>query len=518
MPHYDETLPLMTLPLALLRAAERRGAKTEILEDQNREPVTYDRIILGAQVLGRVFAGHTAPGETVGVLLPNVNAAAVTMFGLLWHGRTVAMLNFTAGPRNVRSACRTASVKLVITSRLFVSKGGLEDLVEALSQDVEILYLEDVRKSLGTAAKLRGVWDKFRAKSIAQKACSSPDKPAFILFTSGSEGEPKGVVLTHRNILTNIAQIAEHIDLSQFKTFFNPLPVFHCFGLTGGLLLPLIDGIRTVLYPSPLHYREVPKLVGETGADLLFGTDTFVAGYARAADPADLKSVKMIVCGAERVKPETRALWEPHGTELVEGYGATECAPVVSLNTPETNRPGTVGQLLHGIEYELIPVKGIHEGGRLRVRGGNVMAGYLLPGGNGKLEAPEDGWHDTGDIVKIDADKFVTIKGRAKRFAKLGGEMVSLGAIEALASGLWPDHSHIAVSVEDGRKGEKLVLVTDSPTAERAGLLAYARQEGVPELWVPRAILRIDAIPVLGSGKADYAAAQRLVEERNSLL
>jgi acyl-[acyl-carrier-protein]-phospholipid O-acyltransferase/long-chain-fatty-acid--[acyl-carrier-protein] ligase len=518
MPHYDETLTGSTLPLALLQTARRMGGKAPILEDQNREPIGYDRLILGAQVLGRVFAGQTAPGEAVGVLLPNVNAAAVTIFGLLWHGRTVAMLNFTSGIKNLRSACRTAQVKLVITSRLFVSKGGLEDIVEGLAEDVRIIYLEDVRKTIGTGAKLRGVLDKLRAASIARANCADPDARAFILFTSGSEGEPKGVVLTHRNILTNLAQIAAHIDLRQFRTFFNPLPVFHCFGLTGGLLLPLIDGIRCVLYPSPLHYREIPKLVGETGADLLFGTDTFVAGYARAADPEDLRSVKMIVCGAERVKPETRALWEPHGTMIVEGYGATECAPVLSLNTPEGNRPGTVGQMLHGIDYRLDKVKGIHEGGRLSVRGGNVMAGYLLPGGDGKLTPPEGGWHDTGDIVTVDDDRFVVIKGRAKRFAKLGGEMVSLGAIEALASQLWSDHSHVAVSIEDGKKGEKVVLVTDRETASRAELLAYAKHEGVPELWVPRAILVVDAIPVLGSGKADYASAQRLVEEREGLL
>jgi acyl-[acyl-carrier-protein]-phospholipid O-acyltransferase/long-chain-fatty-acid--[acyl-carrier-protein] ligase len=258
--------------------------------------------------------------------------------------------------------------------------------------------------------------------------------------------------------------------------------------------------------------------VGETGADLLFGTDTFVAGYARAADAEDLRSVKMIVCGAERVKPETRALWEPHGTLIVEGYGATECAPVVSLNTPEGNRPGTVGQMLQGIDYRLDKVKGIHEGGRLSVKGGNVMAGYLLPGDGGKLTPPDGGWHDTGDIVTVDNERFVVIKGRAKRFAKLGGEMVSLGAIEALASQLWSDHSHVAVSVEDGKKGEKVLLVTDRENASRAELLAYARQEGVPELWVPRAILVVDSIPVLGSGKADYASAQRLVEEREGLL
>jgi acyl-[acyl-carrier-protein]-phospholipid O-acyltransferase/long-chain-fatty-acid--[acyl-carrier-protein] ligase len=508
----------LTLPQALLKAAAKHGRSMAILEDQTRQSITYDRLVLGAQVLGRVFAGQTGHGEAVGLLLPNGNATAVTLFGLLWHGRTAAMLNFSAGKKSILSACTTAGIKLVITSRVFVTKAGLGPIIEALSDQVRIVYLEDVRKSLSPLAKARGVLDKLRAASIIARNGVKPNDAAIILFTSGSEGEPKGVVLSHSNILCNIAQISQHIDLSRFKTFFNPLPVFHSVGMTGGLLLPLMEGIRAVQYPSPLHYREIPKLVGEIKADLLFGTDTFIAGYARAAAPQDLKSVKMIVAGAERVKDETRALWEKYGTEIVEGYGATECAPVVALNTPETNRPGSVGQFLPGIEYRLEPVKGIHEGGRLVVRGGNVMLGYLLPGGDGKLVPPEDGWHDTGDIVTVSEDRFVTIKGRARRFAKLGGEMVSLGAIEELASGLWPEHSHVAVTINDGRKGERIVLVTDQETAARAEMLSYAKQEGVPELWVPKAIMVVDAIPVLGSGKADYAGAQRLVEERISLL
>ncbi len=508
----------LTLPQALLKAARKHGKSKAILEDQTRQAISYDRLVLGAQVLGRVFAKQTRQGEAVGILLPNVNATAVTLFGLLWHGRTAAMLNFSAGQKSILSACETAGINLVLTSRAFVAKAGLGAIIEALEDRVRVVYLEDVRKSLSPLAKVCGFVDKLRAASIARANGAGPNDAAIILFTSGSEGDPKGVVLSHSNILTNISQIANHIDLSRFRTFFNPLPVFHSVGMTGGLLLPLMQGIRAVQYPSPLHYREIPKLVGEVKADLLFGTDTFIAGYARAAAAQDLKSVKMIVAGAERVKEETRALWEKYGTEIIEGYGATECSPVVALNTPEANRPGSVGQLLPGIEHRLEPVEGIHEGGRLLVRGGNVMRGYLLPGGDGKLVPPEDGWHDTGDIVSVDDDNFVTIKGRAKRFAKLGGEMVSLGAIEALASGLWPEHSHIAVTIDDGRKGERVVLVTDQETAARPDMLKYARGEGVPELWVPRAIMVVEAIPILGSGKADYAGAQKLVEERISLL
>ena len=508
----------LTLPQALLNAAQKHGRSMEVLEDQTRQAMSYNRLVLGAQVLGRVFAAQTGRTETVGVLLPNVNATAVTLFGLLWHARSVAMLNFSAGQRSILSACETAAIKLVVTSRAFVSKAGLDKIVDAMQDKVRVIYLEDVRRSLTPLAKARGFVDRLRAASIIRSNAAQPNDPAIILFTSGSEGDPKAVVLSHSNILTNIAQIAEHIDLSPFKTFFNPLPVFHSVGMTGGLLLPLMQGIRAVQYPSPLHYREIPKLVGETKADLLFGTDTFIAGYARAAAEQDLKSVRMIVAGAERVKGETRALWARFGTEIVEGYGTTECAPVVALNTPEDNRPGSVGQLLPGIEHRLEAVRGIHEGGRLVVRGGNVMLGYLLPGGDGRLVPPEGGWHDTGDIVTVDDDHFVTIKGRAKRFAKLGGEMVSLGAIEALASELWPDHSHVAVTIDDGRKGERIVLVTDRENAARPEMLEHARREGVPELWVPKSIMVVDAIPVLGSGKADYAGAQRLVEKHVALL
>lgn len=507
-----------TLPQALLYAASKYGRSLPVLEDQTRTMMSYDRLVLGAMVLGHAFAKQTQKGEAVGVLLPNVNATAVTLFGLLWHGRVAAMLNFSAGQKNILSACRTANIKLVLTSRTFIAKASLEPVVDALEQQVRIVYLEDIRKSLGLLDKVRGFINKLRAASVHTATGAKPTDPAIILFTSGSEGEPKGVVLTHRNFLANVAQVSAHIDLSRYRIFFNPLPVFHSVGMTGGLLVPLLKGIKAVQYPSPLHYREIPKLVGEVKADLLFGTDTFLAGYARAAAPEDLACVKLILAGAERVKPETRNLWARHGTEIVEGYGATECSPVIALNQPDNNRPGTVGQLLPGLDFRLDRVEGIHEGGQLVVKGPNVMAGYMLPGDNGKLTPPLDGWHNTGDIVEIDEDRFVTIKGRAKRFAKIAGEMVSLGAIEALAFGLWPDHSHVAIALDDGRKGERIILVTDQENANRADFLNYAKAEGVPELWVPKSVMIVDAIPVLGSGKTDYAGAQRLVETNSSLL
>ncbi len=282
-----------------------------------------------------------------------------------------------------------------------------------------------------------------------------------ILFTSGSEGTPKGVVLSHRNILANCAQAAARIDFGRRDKLFNVLPVFHSFGLTAGTILPLVSGVPIYLYPSPLHYRTVPELIYGVNATIVFGTDTFLAGYARSAHPYDFRSLRYIVAGAEPVRESTRRTYmEKFGLRILEGYGVTETAPVLALNTPMFNQFGTVGRLMPGMEPRLEPVPGVDEGGRLFVRGPNVMLGYLKADNPGVIEPPPEGWHDTGDIVTIDAQGFVTIKGRAKRFAKIGGEMISLAAVEMLAAQLWPDAMSAVATAPDPRKGERLVLVT----------------------------------------------------------
>jgi acyl-[acyl-carrier-protein]-phospholipid O-acyltransferase/long-chain-fatty-acid--[acyl-carrier-protein] ligase len=318
-------------------------------------------------------------------------------------------------------------------------------------------------------------------------------------------------VLSHRNILSNIYQLAAVVDFNASDIVFNALPVFHSFGLTGGMLLPVLSGVRTFLYPSPLHYRIVPELVYDTNATILFGTDTFLTGYARMAHPYDFYSVRYVFAGAERVKDETRALWaEKFGLRILEGYGATETSPVLATNTPMHYRAGTVGQFLPGIAHKLEPVPGIETGGRLLVSGPNVMLGYLRPENPGTIEPVEDGWYDTGDIVEIDETGFVTIAGRAKRFAKIAGEMVSLTVVENNAAATWPDFQHAAVTIEDERKGEQVVLVTDNPNADRETLLRKAQELGFSEIMVPRTIMVTDTLPLLGTGKVDYVALRDL--------
>jgi acyl-[acyl-carrier-protein]-phospholipid O-acyltransferase/long-chain-fatty-acid--[acyl-carrier-protein] ligase len=319
------------------------------------------------------------------------------------------------------------------------------------------------------------------------------------------------VVLSQGNLTANVEQIAAHIALDPDWVMFNPLPTFHCFGLTGGVLLPILSGMKAFQYPSPLHIKQIPPLIRDTGAAVLLATDTFVNQYARSADPGELSGLKFVVCGAERVHAETHNLISRFGDiPLLEGYGATEAAPVIAVNRPEANKRGTVGDLVPGLEVRIDPVAGITGGGQLFVRGPNVMSGYLDDGG--VLTAPVDGWHDTGDIVSLDEDGFITIQGRVKRFAKIAGEMVSLAAVEALAARVWPDARHAVIAMPDARKGERLVLVTDRLDAQVAALSAHARAIGAPDLIVPSRIVRVPEVPLLGTGKTDYVAIKRMAE------
>jgi len=495
---------------AVVEAAKIQGWRRIAVEDPVTGKLSYRKLLVGARVLAGKFTTLAGEGEAIGVMLPNANGAAATLLGTMSAGRVPAMINFTAGPTNIRAACTAAAVKTIVTSRAFVERARLDKLVGSLAETVRIVYLEDLRLRISLVDKIRALIGHRR--SLLPR---SADDPAAILFTSGSEGTPKGVVLSHRNMLCNAAQAAARIDFGRTDKVFNTLPVFHAFGLTVGLVLPLVSGVPVFLYPSPLHYRVVPELVYGANATILFGTDTFLSGYARAAHPYDFRSVRYVLAGAEPVREATRRLWaEKFGLRILEGYGVTETAPALALNTPMFNRFGTVGRLLPGIEAKLEPVEGIEEGGRLYVRGPNVMLGYLKADQPGTLVPPEEGWHDTGDIVTIDREGFVTIKGRAKRFAKIGGEMISLAAVESMASELWPSAQSAVVAEPDPRRGERLVLVTEKEDATRAAFQAYAKARGASDLMAPAEVMAVDKLPVLGSGKADLVSVTRLVMGR----
>jgi acyl-[acyl-carrier-protein]-phospholipid O-acyltransferase/long-chain-fatty-acid--[acyl-carrier-protein] ligase len=499
-----------TIVEAVVDAARVHGWGRVAVEDPVTGKLSYRKLLIAARVLASKLTPLAGSGEAVGVMLPNANATAATLLGTMSAGRVPAMINFSAGAANIEAACTAAKIRTIVSSRGFVERARLEKLVDALAETVRIVYLEDLRETVSLADKLRAL-ARYRRAIVPRTA----DEPAAILFTSGSEGTPKGVVLSHRNMLTNAAQAAARIDFGRTDKVFNALPVFHAFGLTVGLVLPVVSGVPVFLYPSPLHYRIVPELVYGANATIMFGTDTFLSGYARAAHPYDFRSVRYVLAGAEPVKEATRRVWaEKFGLRILEGYGVTETAPALALNTPMFNRFGTVGRLLPGIEARLEPVPGVEDGGRLYVRGPNVMLGYLKADNPGVLQPPEEGWHDTGDIVSVDRDGFVTIKGRAKRFAKIGGEMISLAAIETMASELWPDALSAVVSQPDPRRGERLVLVTEQKGATRAAIQAHARAKGASDLMIPAEVMIVDKLPLLGSGKPDLTAVARLVVTR----
>lgn len=498
----------------LLEAKRIHGGSSVILEDAKCEPLDYQAVLLRCLILGRVFAKHTKRGEAVGVLLPTSTATVVSFWALLSQARVPAMLNYSAGSGLVISACETAQLQRVISSRQFVAKAQLEELIEALAAHVEILYLEDLAAEISNPAKL-SAWCCARIEGLTRWCTnheSDADAAAVILFTSGSEGAPKGVVLSHRNLVANVQQVASRVGFNASDVVLNVLPLFHSFGLTGGCLLPLLTGVRSFHYPSPLHYRVVPELAYDLNATILFGTSTFLAAYGKAAHPYDFFTMRYVVAGAERLQPQVRRLWQQKfGLRIFEGYGMTECSPVVAVNTPLEYCEGSVGCLMPGMEACIEAIEGLEQGGRLLLRGPNLMKGYLRHDRPGELE-PAGQWYDTGDIASIDAQGYLTIRGRLSRFAKLGGEMVSLIMVESAAGELWPEATNVALVQPDPAKGERIVLLTTAANPQRTVLSQRLKVMGMSELYLPKELISVAEIPVLGTGKVDVMAAQKLLE------
>lgn len=516
----------MPLLNGVILASRLYGAHHVIAEDPLRQPVSYRTFISRAFAFGRVLSRTTeTTGDgaipAIGVMLPNMVPTMIAFFGLHSIRKVPAMLNFSAGSAQVLSACQTACIKTVITARRFVTMAKLEGVIAALEEaGIHVVYLEDLKDKVNLADKLYGFAARYAPSALDMlNGKAGAQDPAVILFTSGSEGTPKGVVLSHRNIQANRWQVASRVDFGSTDIVFNCLPMFHSFGLTGGTLLPLLSGIRTFYYPSPLHYRIVPELIYDTNATILFGTDTFLAGYARFAHPYDFHAVRYVFAGAEKLKDDTRRIYaEKYGTRIFEGYGATETAPVISINTPMHHRAGSVGRLMPGVEHALEAVEGIAaqgeaaRTGKLMVRGPNVMLGYLKADAPGVLQPPAGGWYDTGDIVARDDDGYISIQGRMKRFAKIAGEMVSLAAVEAALQKVYPEAVHAVVSVKDDKKGEKLILFTTQEGAASEVIGQQFRQAGLSELSVPKHIVHVASLPLLGTGKTDYVRLKTMAE------
>lgn len=509
-----ESYPKKTLYSGLLDTISIFGRGKRVVEDIKQIEYSYRDLLKMTLALGRLVAKNSKPDECVGILMPNLAATVCMMIGVSAQGRVPAMLNYKAGSGGMQDACTAACIKTIFTSRAFIEQAKLEADVAGI-KGVQILYLEDLRPALGWGDKLWVLFGMVFPRMMEKQR--DPESTAVVLFTSGSEGKPKGVVLSHRALLSNIAQIRSIIDFSSEDKVLNALPIFHSFGLTCGALLPILTGMNLFLYATPLHYRVIPEVAYDRNCSVLFGTSTFLANYAKFAHPYDFFRLRYVVAGAEKLSTAVRDLWfEKFGIRIFEGYGATETAPVLAVNTPMAYRSGTVGQLLPCIEHRLIPVPGIDKGGMLHVRGPNVMSGYYRFDAPGQLQPPSsevgEGWYETGDVVSIDDDGFVSIVGRVKRFAKVAGEMVSLEVVEKLATQVSPAAMHGATTQPDGARGEAIVLFTTDAALSRDALSAAAKTLGMPEIAVPRKIKLVDALPLLGTGKTDHVTLKRMAE------
>lgn len=489
---------------SLLDAEKLHGSKHYIAEDIARQPINYKNFLIKSYVIGEAVKDNF-PEKNIGLMLPNSVINALVFFGLQFAEKVPAMINFTQGKSQILSCVKTAEISTVITAKKMVVMLKMQDLIKALEEaGINIVYLEDFQKKIGIFTKLSGFTD-FIIRAVPR---TLPADPCTILFTSGSEGVPKAVMLSHKNLQANRFQIASFFSFNTRDILFNALPMFHSFGLGIGTVMPILSGIKVFFYPSPVHYKIVPELVYDSNSTILCGTDTFFNGYAKQANPYDFYNVKYAIVGAEKLKDSTYYQWmEKFGVRVLEGYGVTEASPVISVNTPMYQKRGTVGRFLPDIEYKLENVPGIEKGGRLWIKGKNIMMGYLK---DGKITGIDNGWYDTGDIVDVDENGFVTILGRAKRFAKIGGEMVSLTAVENVINNYLNEIPSAVVSVPDEKKGEQLILVTEKENLDLKNMLEYFKEKQYSELWVPKKVIYTEALPLLGTGKIDYVKIKEI--------
>lgn len=503
-----------TLGREFIRICRKTGGKT-LYKDSTGAEVSYRKALLGGLILGRKLSVHS--GKKTGVLLPNLVATALVIMGLEIYRKVPVLLNYSSGQTSLRHAMELADLEVVVTSRAFLERVKIDP---RFFGDRKVIYLEDLRSGIRAGDRLGAMMKILIPGRLARIVPDEHREPAVILFTSGSEGVPKGVCLSHENIIANIWQSLSRVDVGASDYFLNALPIFHSFGLTIGVFLPLFTRARSFLYISPLHYRVVPEIAYEEGCTILMGTNVFLNGYSRKAHPYDFYSMRYIFCGAEAL---SEAVFERYakvfGIRVMSGYGATECAPIVCMNSALEHKYGTVGKVLPGMKYKVVPVGGIDskEGhvGRLVVKGRNLMVGYLKnEAANHKYLVEDDGWYDTGDIVEVDESGFVKIVGRLKRFSKIGGEMISLTAVEEALEGIFGEHRDIAMmAVADEQKGERLVLVTNTRDADLRKVREALREKGHSDLTFPREIIYMKELPKLGTGKPDYVKLKELIAE-----
>ena len=512
---------------SLIEQRKKYGWNYTIVEDAERIPMNYGQLLTRIFVLAKALHQHLHKNsiteqKNIALFLPNTRALLVSFFSVQLIDKLPVILNFSLGANVIKHCCHIADIKTIITSKKFIKVAQLDEVIQTLQQSgIIINYLEDIAESISLTDKLSSLLYSFIPQtscnklinkySAASATAFDAKKTAVILFTSGSENLPKGVQLSHQNLQANRLQSINVFPLSQkHDRILNSLPMFHSFGLTVGTLLPLLMGIRNILYPSPLHFKAINEIIYESKITFFASTNSFLHGHEKNADDCDFHHLRFIIAGAEKVKHLTQEKWlKRFGIPIYEGYGVSECSPVISVNTPKYNKMGTVGRLLPAIKHNIKTVEDIKNGGKLLIAGPNKMQGYL----NSNADENNDDWYDTQDIVNIDDEGFITIVDRFKRFAKIAGEMISLTSIENHIIACWATSQHAIISQPHESRGEQLILITTQPKANRKELLQYAKSNGLAEIMIPKIIIPIDEIPTLGSGKVNYVQLTQWYEK-----
>jgi acyl-[acyl-carrier-protein]-phospholipid O-acyltransferase / long-chain-fatty-acid--[acyl-carrier-protein] ligase len=533
---YTNTLPC--LAEAFIRTAKSVPNDWAITEVKG-EPTSYRRLLTGALLFSRHF--KHAEGTNIGMLVPTTTAGAISNMAALIAGKTVVNLNYTASPEAVSSAIEQAEIKTVISSRQFVKRLSAKGMDFApLLKQIKVIYLEDLAKKITLSQRIStmAIATLLPSRIIKALYCSpcDLDDTAAILFSSGSEGAPKGIMLSHRNIMANLKQIADVLNIREDDTVMATLPLFHAFGLTVTCFMPLIEGIPVVCHPDPTDAVAIGKGVAKYRATMLCATGTFLRLYSRNRKlvPMMFDSLRIVVAGAEKLNPDVRDLFERRFHKpILEGYGCTETTPVAGVNLPDTlsihswtvqvgNKPGTVGLALPGSTFKIVDPDtmkplAVDEAGLILIGGSQIMKGYLNnPEKTDEVIVERDGirWYNTGDKGKLDKDGFLTILDRYSRFAKLAGEMVSLGDVEQRVRQALddPELALVAINLPDEKKGEKVILLLEGDHDAKE-VKQQLMDAGMPALLLPASILSVENVPMLGSGKTDFATSRKLAAE-----
>ncbi len=504
----------MLLHHHFIDVAKRLGDKLAIHDFTTNKEVSYSRALLASLLLAGVFKKYDR--GFIGVMLPTSAGCILTKIGLMMSGRIPVMINYSTGAElNAAYAQRKCDFRTIITSRTLLEKINCP-FVEGM------VYIEDIMERLSGLQKVKAALLSKLPAAVIKKLVrgGTDDDSAVILFTSGSEKDPKAVLLTHRNISANIISASKRFNFDGSDTFLSSLPYFHVFGLTVNLWIPLYHGDTILTYANPLEYRKICEIVRDHKATLMVGTPSFFWGYLKKSEKGDFDSLRIALVGADKCPDSLReAYQEKHNQTLYEGYGATECSPVISANSPEDNRPGSVGKPIPDVQvrienYETGEECGPGEDGRILVKGDNVMKGYFDDFEQTSLHI-RNGWYDTGDMGNIDKDGYLWHVGRIKRFVKIGGEMVSLVKIESVLDSLLPDDAHCCVvEIPDSTKGARIVAVITEKINEKAMLKQMAEQ--LPKIALPKQFIHFDELPKMGSGKIDFRTITEMVREQRA--